>query len=133
MQNRFGVPAEDTESLLHDIFTSLLRRGVMLGDEEKWLVGAACNASRWYWRSQWKTDALDDEMQTFQHGESEIAVDQILDRMPDRARDILRMRYLEGMSGHEIAEVYGTSLEYTHILIHRSLEKARAIARESER
>ena len=133
MQKRFGVPPEDSESLLHDIFTSLMRRGITPGDEEKWLIGAACNASRCYWRLQKEAEILPDDLQTVQTSESDIALAQILERIPGRARDILRMKYLEGMSGNEIAERYGTSLEYTHLLIHRSLEKARAVARENER
>lgn len=132
MQNRFGVPAEESENLLHDIFASLMRRRVSIGDEEKWLIGAACNASRFYWRSQKESVDLSEDLQTASTDETDLALGQILEKLPGKARDILRLRYLEGLSGNEIAERYGTTLEYTHVLIHRSLEKARAVARKSD-
>lgn len=133
MQSRFGVPAEDSENLLHDIFTSLMRVGVGVGNEEKWLIGAACNASRFYWRQQKENVALSEELLTGSTDETDLALRQIFEKLPRKARDVLRLRYLEGLSGNEIAERYGTTVEYTHVLIHRSLEKARAVARESER
>lgn len=129
MQNRFGIPEEDSENLLHDIFTSLLRGRVIIGDEEKWLIGAACNASRFYWRRQKENVGLSEELLAGSTDETDLALGEIMDKLPKRARDVLRMRYLEGLSGNEIAERYGKSLEYTHVLIHRSLEKARAVAR----
>lgn len=133
MRGRFGIPEEDAENLLHDIFTSLIRCGAVVEDAEKWLIGAACNASRFYWRKQREESAVPDQLWVESGAEQEVALDQILDRLPERAREVLRLKYLEGLSGNEIAERYGTSPEYAHVLIHRSLEKARALAREDTR
>lgn len=133
MQSRFGIPEQDSENLLHDIFASLIRMRTAIDDEEKWLIGAACNASRFYRRQQKERVALLDEHLVGATNETGLALGQILDKLPTRARDVLRLRYLEGLSGNEIAERYGTTLEYTHVLIHRSLEKARAVAKEGER
>lgn len=133
MENRFGIAPEDSESLLHDIFASLMRTQVAIENEEKWLIGAACNASRTFRRQQWENVDLTDDLVVASTDETDLALGQILEKLPSRARDVLRLRYLEGLSGNEIAERYGTSPEYTHVLIHRSLEKARAVAREGQR
>lgn len=133
MQNRFGVPEEDAENLLHDIFETLLRSQSAVANEKKWLVGAACNASRYYWRQQKEQVDVAEETTIGSKVDVDVTLEQILGRLPERASEVLRLKYLEGLSGDEIAERYGTSVEYTHVLIHRSLRKARALAEEDRR
>jgi len=43
---QFGLPEQQAETLVHDVFLSLLLVMERVGDREQWLVGAVCNASR---------------------------------------------------------------------------------------
>jgi RNA polymerase sigma factor (sigma-70 family) len=130
MRHRFGVPEFEIENLLHDIFASLLCNPTPIENFEKWLVGAACNASRQYWRDRGNGLSMVVERKEQEHIERSILLDQILEQLPVRSAEILRLRYLEGLSGREIARRYGFSFEYTHLRIHRALRKARIIARD---
>ncbi|MDX1582924.1 MAG: sigma-70 family RNA polymerase sigma factor [Thermoanaerobaculia bacterium] len=134
MHHRFGIPDSETENLLHDIFTSLLRNGDSVHDAEKWLIGAACNRSRMYWRDELGPDfvKLSEDAGASPPFEQEIVLEQLLDQLPGRAREVLRLRYLEGFSGKELARHLGMSVEYAYVLVHRSLQLARAIAQGRE-
>ena len=43
---RFGVPNDDAEELVHDVFLSFLRRWNLVRDVRPWLIGAICYACR---------------------------------------------------------------------------------------
>lgn len=130
MEHRFGIPESEVEGLLHDVFASLLKSTTPVHDAEKWLIGAACNRSRLYWRDTagHQLIPLGDDVSARPQIEDGLVLDQILDQLPDRAGEVLRLRYLVGLSGREIARHYGMSVEYAYVLIHRSLEQARALA-----
>src|SRR5262245_30363582 len=49
---RFGVPPDEAEELVHDVFAAYLRRQPAVHDLRAWFVGAICHASRHYWRKQ---------------------------------------------------------------------------------
>jgi RNA polymerase sigma factor (sigma-70 family) len=140
MRDRFGVPGSETESLLHEIFLSYLNASAVVHDPKAWLLGAACHVSRYYQRRQRREASEPVEVcegpsppiagsqhWTLPPVEGRIAVEQVMDQLPARAEEVLRLHYLEGLSGPEIAERLGTSTSYAHVLIHRSLAKAREI------
>lgn len=131
MQGRFGVPEAETENLLHDVFATLLNSPASITDDEKWLVGAVCNRARLYWRDARPKESAEllEGFESDSTTEEVLMLEQFLGQLPEKGRDVLRLKYLEGMSGKEIARRYGTSVGYTNVLIHRSLEQARAIAR----
>lgn len=52
---KFKVPPEDANALIHDILISYLRKQGEIDDVRPWLVAAMCNASRHYWRSRGKS------------------------------------------------------------------------------
>lgn len=135
MSSRFGVPHSEAENLLHDIFATMLKTGSVVDNAEKWLVGAACNASRNYLRKSSRMDMVNLEaipVRTEAAIDRSLTATQILDKLTDRERDALRMKYVDGFTGREIARRIGTSEGYTNVLIHRSLSKARALASEEE-
>ncbi|MFP5245599.1 MAG: hypothetical protein ACLGH0_02810 [Thermoanaerobaculia bacterium] len=43
---RFKIATAEAETLVHDVFVSFLRSADRVVDEERWLVGAVCNARR---------------------------------------------------------------------------------------
>lgn len=134
MQSRFGIPDAETENLLHDVFASLLSSTTPIENVEKWLIGAVCNRSRMFWRSSHTSSVpADDHAGHEELDENMIFLEDVLGRLPERASEVLRLRYLEGWSGKEIAQHYGTSVNYTNVLIHRSMKRARELARGSKR
>lgn len=130
MQRRFAIPRSESEALLHEVFLAFLSSSDVIRQERAWLVGAACHMSRYYWRCRAKEEEvpMEFEPEPVSAGvEGRIEIEQILDRLPENAQEILRLHYLEGLSGPELAERFGTSPGYAHVLIHRSLEKAREL------
>src|SRR5258706_4804129 len=60
---KFQVPAVDAEALAHEVFLSYLKRKDDIRDLHKWLLGAICNASRYYWRQHGRNiEQLDTEL-----------------------------------------------------------------------
>src|SRR5260370_36541786 len=60
---KFQVPAVDAEALAHEVFLSYLKRKDEIRELHKWLLGAICNASRYYWRQHGrKIEQLDTEL-----------------------------------------------------------------------
>jgi len=47
---KFRVPESDAETLAHEVFLSYLKDPQHVRDLNKWLLGAICHASRYYWR-----------------------------------------------------------------------------------
>lgn len=54
---KFGVPESEAEALVQDVFLSYLRRHEEIRDLKGWLLGAICNASRYYWRSMQRVES----------------------------------------------------------------------------
>src|SRR5258706_8992754 len=60
---KFQVPAVDAEALAHEVFLSYLKRKDEIRELHKWLLGAICNASRYYWRQHGRNiEQLDTEL-----------------------------------------------------------------------
>jgi RNA polymerase sigma factor (sigma-70 family) len=135
---KFQVPIVDAEALAHEVFLSYLRRADEIRDLRRWLIGAICNASRYYWRQhgrnieQLDTDVaaarpdprLQDVLTTLPNN---IAIEEVLEAMPPRWAHILRLRYLEGYSIKEIAEHEGVTAKYMQKLVTKCLQRAQQI------
>jgi RNA polymerase sigma factor (sigma-70 family) len=132
---KFHVPEVDAEALAHEVFLSYLKRGDEVRDLHAWLIGAICHASRYYWRQRGnRTEQLDpmtavlrpdpasagivDDLPT------QLAVREILDLLPPRSQEILRLRYFEGYSIREIADYLGVTAKYTQKLVGKCLRLA---------
>jgi RNA polymerase sigma factor (sigma-70 family) len=135
---KFQVPAVDAEALAHEVFLSYLRHADEVRDLHHWLVGAICNASRYYWRKHGRNiEQLDTEVAAGRPDPSlqdvltslpnRIAVEEVLDAMSPRWAHILRLRYFEGYSIKEIAEHLGVTSKYTQKLVTKCLRRAEEI------
>jgi RNA polymerase sigma-70 factor (ECF subfamily) len=135
---KFQVPAVDAEALAHEVFLSYLRHADEVRDLRHWLIGAICNASRYYWRKygrnieQLDTDTAaerpDPQLQdVLTDLPNHIAVAEVLEAMPPRWAHILRLRYFEGYSIKEIAEHLGVTSKYTQKLVAKCLHRAEEI------
>jgi RNA polymerase sigma factor (sigma-70 family) len=98
-----------------------------------WLYATARTTIADYWQtqSQYETHALGDleaQFRAFESAESagqqaETRVQHLLSLLPERDRDILTLRYLQGYSASEIAEALGTSASHIRVLQLRALRR----------
>jgi RNA polymerase sigma-70 factor (ECF subfamily) len=132
---KFQVPSVDAEALAHEVFLSYLKRKEEIRDLHRWLVGAICNASRYYWRKRGRNiEQLDAEFAVARPDPasidilntlpSRIAAGEVLAGLPPRYQHILKLRYFEGYSIKEIAEHLGVTSKYTQKLVTKCLRRA---------
>ena len=135
---KFQVPAVDAEALAHEVFVSYIRHADDIRDLHHWLIGAICNACRYYWRKHGRNiEQLDTDVAAERPDPrsrnvvtdlpDNIALDEVLERMPPRWANILRLRYLEGYSIKEIAEQQGVTSKYMQKLVAKCLQRAQEI------
>jgi RNA polymerase sigma-70 factor (ECF subfamily) len=135
---KFQVPAVDAEALAHEVFLSYLRHADEVRDLRHWLIGAICNASRYYWRKHGRNiEQLDTEVAAERPDPrsrdvltdlpNSIAIAEVLDAMPPRWAHILRLRYFEGYSIKEIAEQQNVTSKYMQKLVAKCLQRAEQI------
>src|SRR5216684_1409259 len=140
---KFRVPAVDAEALAHEVFLSYLKRKDEIRELHKWLLGAICNASRYYWRQHGRNiEQLDTELAAeradpisaniLETLPARIAAGEALDALPPRYQHILRLRYFEGYSISEIAEHLGVTAKYTQKLVTKCLRRAEEVFNASE-
>ena len=132
---KFRVPECDAESLAHEVFLGFLRRSEEVRDVHSWLLGAICNASRYYWRQNGRLiEPLDDD-QAFERPDptttrildslpDQIAARQALEGLKIRDQEILKMRYFEGCSIVEIGHRLGVKPKYAQKLLTKVLRRA---------
>lgn len=132
---KFQVPPVDAEALAHEVFLSYLKRRKEIREVHKWLIGAICHASRYYWRKQGRNieqldaefaAAMPDPMSTNIREvlPARIAAGEVLAGLSPRYQYILRLRYFEGFSIKEIADHLGVTSKYTQKLVTKCLRRA---------
>jgi RNA polymerase sigma factor (sigma-70 family) len=136
---RFGIPEDEVETLVQDVFLAYVRRNTEVFDPQAWLVGAISNASRKYWRTRGREVPLppesaewadDDALRAVTGIFDRMAFDKTISRLDDRGREVLRRFYVEGQSTNAIAEAFGTSTGAVQVLLHATRKRAHAIYRE---
>lgn len=132
---KFQVPEVDAEALAHEVFFSYLKRKSEIRDLHPWLIGAICHASRYFWRQEGRrTDQLDHSWAALRPDPAsaeildvlpaQLAAREILEALPPRYQEILRLRYYEGYSIREIADYLGVTAKYTQKLVMKCLRRA---------
>jgi RNA polymerase sigma factor (sigma-70 family) len=126
--------AEDLTSTVFLKALRWLREDQSLESARGWLYATARTTIADYWQtqSQYETRSLGDleaQFQAFERAESagqeaEMRVQHLLSLLPERDRDILTLRYLQGYSASEIAEAMGTSASHIRVLQLRALRRA---------
>jgi RNA polymerase sigma factor (sigma-70 family) len=144
--HKFRVPETDAETLVHEVFLNYLRRPTMaIIDLRGWLIGATCHISRHYWRLNGRMVSIQDDLEFDRDVPTST---RILDTLPDqiaarqrnefsggaleclspRCQEVLRLRYFEGWSDHEIAEHLGVKPKYASNLVSKCLRRAQVMA-----
>jgi RNA polymerase sigma factor (sigma-70 family) len=132
---KFQVPDADAEALAHEVFLSYLRRKAEIRDLHSWMIGAICHACRYFWRQNGRrTEQLDPAMALLRPDPAsagivdrlpaQIDAQTVLEGLPPRYQEILRLRYYEGYSIREIADYLGVTAKYTQKLVARCLRRA---------
>jgi len=140
---KFRVPLDDAEALAHEVFLSYLKRKDDIRDLHHWLVGAICNASRYYWRQHGRNvEQLDTEVADMRPDPASanivemmmarIASGEAMAGLSPRYQHILRLRYFEGYSIKEIADHLGVTSKYTQKLVAKCLRRAEEIFNRSQ-
>lgn len=139
---KFGVPEEEAECLVHDIFIAcLVRPPGVRSNLRSYLIAAICNASRNYWRSKRVREGSNDSggvseapvvlEDGFVEGLSlRMMIGATLARLGSRCREVLRRYYLEEEETHSIAAAIDTTAANVNYLMHVCRKKARRIYEE---
>lgn len=135
---KFRLGDGDAENLIQEVFLSLLQTTTRIENVRSWLVAAMCNASRYYWRVQGRTDQLPEDFgEHIDPGSHELAerfalqmtIQKVLGYLQPRCRETLRLHYFEGRSAPDVARELDTTSRYAEKLIHNCLRRARDIYR----
>ena len=130
---RFGIGETDAETLVHDVFIAYMIKADEVLDARSWLVGAVCNASKHFLRTQSRAVGLPDDfveepdpssLGLLDRLPNELAARECFDCITPRCQLALRLRYIEGYSIPEIAAELGTSAKYAQKLVSRCLQQA---------
>ncbi|HEY2294471.1 MAG TPA: sigma-70 family RNA polymerase sigma factor [Thermoanaerobaculia bacterium] len=117
---RYRIPPQDTEDILQQALMALVYRREGVRDPEAWLLGTVRNKCLLYWREQRRRlyESVDAAVleavaepvgpdQERSHLRHDLA--QVLERLPERCRSLLWMRYRQGYDPPELAERLGYS------------------------
>jgi RNA polymerase sigma factor (sigma-70 family) len=117
---RFRIPAQDTEDLLQELVVQFLENRARVESPEAWLVGTLKFRCALYWRKRRRSlvEAIDgallDELAGGAPGRQEnddLSRDlcRAIDRLSERCRSFIRLRYGLGYENPEVAEQLGYS------------------------
>ena len=119
------IPPQEAEDLLQDVFAAAVRRLETLRDGDSlggWLLTIARNRTADYWRRSKTTSELPAELGV--SGPPVAEANQVLERiraLPDTYSEILIMRFVEGFTGPEIAELTGMTHGSVRVNLHRGM------------
>ena len=128
-ERQFRVPSSDSESLIHDVFVRFMHHHASISDDGGWLVTSIRNACLNYWRDRKPTGELPPCLpDVFTHPDVHVDLVRLLGRITARCRNVLWLRYVDGLTPEEIAQTCAASPSrgYGRQLIHRCLTAARA-------
>ncbi len=129
---RFRLTSEDAESLINDVFVTLIHRFDQVREVRPWLIGAISNACRAHLRSSRRFERLPENDRETLLAQSEtidsvILVKELLARIDDRSANVLRLRFFEGFTVSEIAQRMSTTPGYAAKLLRKALARAEEV------
>ena len=133
---KFRVPEQDAETLMQEVFVSFMETGSGVEDTRAWLVGAMCNASRYYWRTETKSEPLPDDPHhhTDPHTATiaddfamSLTLKKAIRYLQPKCRETVYLHYFEGRSASDVAVQMDTTHRYAEKLIHNCLKRLREI------
>lgn len=131
------VPIASAEDLVHDVFLQALRGLAAMREASRfgpWLAAIARNRATDFYRSAKPNDSLDDQpraSEALENPPREIAIEDSIAllnavrELPDVYRETLVMRFVEGMTGPEIAARTGLTHGSVRVNLHRGMQMLR--------
>ena len=115
---RYQIPPEDSEDVLQEAVLTLIYKRKKIRDPEAWLVATLRNRCLMYWRSRRSRlyEAVDSEILELMakpsgtpqlSGELRADLEAAISELPERCRNLLRLRYGLGYKPAEVAERMG--------------------------
>jgi RNA polymerase sigma-70 factor (ECF subfamily) len=139
-RRRLGRDAE-AEDALQETFLRAHKYWASLDQERdprKWLFGIAHNVCVEIARSRAKNVTMDElpdigeaqsatseALSRIAHAEKMVAIRRELERMPDKAKRILELRFFGQMDSKDIAKLEGMNETAVRVCVHRALESLR--------
>lgn len=131
----------DAEDLTTEVFLAAyrpLRISASRPEVRAYLLATTRTVLASFWRTRLRVEVTalvdDTDVAMFNAPAGDAAkanrVGQLLDGLPDRQRDVLRLRFLEAHSLRETASVIGTTVANVKVLQHRALRLAARLAKE---
>jgi len=128
---------DDVDDLVQDVFVSAMTRLHSLRDPEAfgaWVGAIARNSARMHHRSRRSTQPLSEALHARggspDAGVQAAEVMAALRRLPERFREPLVLRLVEGMSGEEIARQTGLSHGTVRVYLHHGMAQLRELLGE---
>lgn len=117
---RYRIPPQDTEDILQQALLALVYQWQNVRDPEAWLLGTLRNKCLLYWRDRRRKlyEAVDAQVLEWmaepmapaqEDADLERDLTTVLDRLPDRCRALLQLRYRLGYEPTEVARRLGYS------------------------
>jgi RNA polymerase sigma-70 factor (ECF subfamily) len=117
---RYRIPPQDTEDILQQALLALVYHQQDVRDQEAWLMGTLRNKCLLYWRERRRKlyDAVDNavlecmaEPLAPAQEDADLRRDlaSAIERLPERCRALLTLRYRHGYGAPELAERLGYS------------------------
>ena len=131
------VPRPAAEDLLQDVFLRALPRLASLRDATRfggWIAAIARNRANDYHRQSPSTEELEESFQGDQEGRGQTANAQLAEglffleavrSLPEAYREPLILRFVEGMTGPEIAERTGLKHGSVRVNLYRGMQMLR--------
>ncbi len=135
---KFGIPVQDAEPLVHDVFATYFAYAGEVHDVRTYLIGGICNAARHHLRRADAKDALfcgEDPCAAtptesiLAEVERKLLLRRIMGRIGGRCREILRRYYLHGETTQAIAGALRFKPATILILLSRCRKQAQSAYR----
>ncbi len=135
---KFGIPADDVDDLVQDVFATYLANRAKVHDLHAYLIGATCNAARQYRRRDQASPFCGDSAECGATPTDEVIdgvirnlmIGATLQRLGQSCRETLERFYLRGESTAAIARSRDTSANYICRLLNYCRNRARSMYRE---
>jgi RNA polymerase sigma-70 factor (ECF subfamily) len=140
---RMRVPAQDCEDVVSDIFLRAIeRRDQLRGNAAPWVFFIARSRIADYYRGRKEAhmtlDAAEGTVETavkprslaglerLEHAEFNERLRLCLNRLTEQERDVIALKFTDGLSNIEIAQLLNISPNSLGVILHRALKDLRA-------
>jgi RNA polymerase sigma factor (sigma-70 family) len=129
----YGIHGPDADDLVQEVFLNYFRHQAGVANPRSWLVAAACNIGKKYYRDHRETPQTDEFLVSLLEHDSQDLADRVsravdaentLAQLPEKCRTALRAMYNEGRTYREMSKIWHTSEDALKSLVYRCVRKA---------